>query len=233
MNDVMNTKAPDVYGAIADVMAKLAKTGISKDSKNTQQGYHFRGIDGFYNALATPLSEARLLILPRVLTRSVTERETKSGGALFYVVLEVEFDFVAASDGSKHVVRVVGEAMDSGDKATNKAMSAAYKYACMEAFCIPTEGDNDADSQTHEVKAALDHDPAEARKYMNLFIDALNADVEEQPKAEMIYSLRQELAGKHELFVAVADLMEAKQKRAIKTYVEQHAKWIGLHPSEK
>lgn len=41
--------------------------------------------------------------------------------------------------------------MDSGDKATNKAMSAAFKYACMQAFCIPTEGDNDADSKTHEV----------------------------------------------------------------------------------
>jgi hypothetical protein len=41
--------------------------------------------------------------------------------------------------------------MDSGDKATNKAMSAAYKYACMQSFCIPTEGDNDADAQTHQV----------------------------------------------------------------------------------
>ena len=44
--------------------------------------------------------------------------------------------------------------MDSGDKATNKAMSAAYKYAAMQAFAIPTEGDNDADSTTHEVIAA-------------------------------------------------------------------------------
>ena len=146
-------KVPLIYAAISEVMQKLSKTGISKDNKNTQQGYKFRGIDDVYNALAPVLSECRLLILPRVLTRSVTERETKNGGALFYVVLDVEFDFVSAVDGSKHVVRVVGEAMDSGDKATNKAMSAAYKYACMEAFCIPTEGDNDADAQTHEVKA--------------------------------------------------------------------------------
>lgn len=41
--------------------------------------------------------------------------------------------------------------MDSADKATNKAMSAAYKYAAMQAFCIPTEGDNDADAHTHDV----------------------------------------------------------------------------------
>ena len=45
--------------------------------------------------------------------------------------------------------------MDSGDKATNKAMSAAFKYAAFQAFAIPTESDNDADSTTHEVKADL------------------------------------------------------------------------------
>jgi hypothetical protein len=45
--------------------------------------------------------------------------------------------------------------MDSGDKATNKAMSAAYKYACFQAFSIPTEAKEDADYQTHEVKPTL------------------------------------------------------------------------------
>lgn len=142
-----------VYTAISGVMAKLAKVGISKDRNNTQQGYKFRGIDDVYNALAPHMSEEKLLILPRVLSRIVTERITQKGGTLFYVVLDVEFDFVSAVDGSKHTIRVCGEAMDSGDKATNKAMSAAYKYACMETFCIPTEGDNDADATTHEVKA--------------------------------------------------------------------------------
>jgi hypothetical protein len=44
--------------------------------------------------------------------------------------------------------------MDSGDKATNKAMSAAYKYAAFQMFAIPTEGDNDADGHTHEVVRA-------------------------------------------------------------------------------
>lgn len=168
---------PAIYGAIAEVMGKLAKVGISKDSKNTQQNYKFRGIDDVYNTLAPYLAEAKLLILPRVLSRSVIERESKSGGALFYVVLDVEFDLVAAADGSKHTVRVAGEAMDSGDKATNKAMSAAYKYACMETFCIPTEGDNDADAQTHEVKADGEwsrEDTARANAQAKRIIDAVN-----------------------------------------------------------
>lgn len=156
----MSDLVPKVYEAMSQVMAKLAKVGISKDQKNTQQNYKFRGIDDVYNALAQHLADAKLLILPRVMSRSVTERETQKGGVLFYVVLDVEFDFVSAIDGSKHVIKVPGEAMDSGDKATNKAMSAAYKYACMEAFCIPTEGDNDADATTHEGIRPSVHEPA-------------------------------------------------------------------------
>lgn len=145
------TEAPHVYTAIASVMAEMAKEGISKASKNTQQGYAFRGIDAVYNALAPKLASAGLCILPRVMAREMSERETRNGGVLFYTRLTVEFDIVSAKDGSKHTICTIGEAMDSADKSSNKAMSAAYKYAAFMAFCIPTEGDNDADSTTHEV----------------------------------------------------------------------------------
>jgi ERF superfamily len=140
-----------VYKSITAVMTGLAKEGITKDRKNKEQGYQFRGIDDVYNALSGLLSENNLCILPRVLSRDMKERQSKNGGALFNVVVEVEFDFVNAEDGSKHTVKTYGEAMDSADKATNKAMSAAYKYACIQAFCIPTEGDNDADATTPDV----------------------------------------------------------------------------------
>lgn len=143
---------PEVYAAIAGVIGDLAKHGISKDRRNTSQGqgFAFRGIDDVYNALSSLLSKYQLVMLPRVLSRTVTERQTQKGGTLFYVVLEVEYDLVSAKDGSHHTIRVFGEAMDSGDKATNKSMSAAYKYAALQTFCIPTEGDNDPDATTPE-----------------------------------------------------------------------------------
>ena len=127
----------------------MSKEGIAKGRKNQQQGYAFRGIDDVYAALAPHLAANGLCILPRVTGRETIERQTKAGGALFYTSLTVEFDFVAVADGSKHTVCTIGEAMDSGDKSSNKAMSAAYKYACFLAFAIPTEGDNDADAVTH------------------------------------------------------------------------------------
>lgn len=140
-----------VYAAISRVTEELAREGIAKARKNDQQGYRFRGIDDVYNAIAGVVAKHGLCILPRVTNREVTERATKNGGVMSYVVVDVEFDFVAAEDDSMHTIRVVGEAMDSADKATNKAMSAAMKYACLMAFQIPTEGDNDADATTPPV----------------------------------------------------------------------------------
>ncbi|ELY4141589.1 ERF family protein, partial [Cronobacter sakazakii] len=92
---------------------------------------------------------------PRITERTVTERTTPKGTVLFYVVVKAEFDFVSTKDGSVHTVVTYGEAMDSGDKATNKAMSIAYKYAAFQAFCIPTEETAiDADAEVHHIQPA-------------------------------------------------------------------------------
>jgi hypothetical protein len=152
-----------VYKAIAAVQGELSKVGISKDGQNTQQNYKFRGIDQVYGALSPLLAKHGLCVLPRIVEREMHERVTvkewngsKKESVLFYVTVTAEFDFVAVADGSSHTVRTYGEAMDSGDKATNKAMSAAYKYAAFMAFAIPTEGDNDADATTHDVAPRVD-----------------------------------------------------------------------------
>ena len=146
----------NVYQAINAIQADLCKEGIAKSRTNTQgSGYKFRGIDDVYNALSPLLAKHGLCILPRMIARSCEERASRAGGALFYVTVEAEFDFVSSKDGSSHIVRTYGEAMDSSDKATNKAMSAAYKYAALMTFGIPTEGDNDADAHTPELARGL------------------------------------------------------------------------------
>lgn len=144
--------ATNVFAKIAAVQGELAKVGIAKNRRNQQGGgYNFRGIDDVYSAMSPLLAAHGLVIIPRVTSRECVERASKNGGALFYVTVHAEFDFVSADDGSIHTAATFGEAMDSGDKATNKAMSAAYKYAAFMTFAIPTEGDNDADAHTPEV----------------------------------------------------------------------------------
>ena len=149
-----------VYQAIGAVSQALSTQGIGKTRLNTQgAGYKFRGIDDVLNALSSALVASGLVILPRCTERVVQERATKAGGAMFNVTCRVEFDLVSTEDGSKHTVCTYGEAMDSADKATNKAMSAAYKYLALLVFCIPTEAspETDADFSTHEVKADNSH----------------------------------------------------------------------------
>lgn len=145
------TLGTSVYAKIAAVQGELAKVGISKSRRNSQQGYNFRGIDEVYAALSPLLAANGLVIVPRVISRECVEGQTRKGDPLFRVTVHAEFDFVSAEDGSVHTAATFGEAMDSADKATNKAMSAAYKYAAFMTFAIPTEGDNDADAHTPEV----------------------------------------------------------------------------------
>lgn len=189
MNAQSKIAPAGVYAKIAAVQAALAKVGIGKNRCNQQQGYNFRGIDEVYNTLAPLLAEHGLAILPRILSREMVERKTAKGNPLFYVTVEAEFDFVSADDGSQHTVRTYGEAMDSADKATNKAMSAAYKYAAMMTFAIPTEGDNDADSTTHQVapEAMPDHEWARLVQ----LIEATKADTTAMLKYYAVPDLRQ------------------------------------------
>jgi hypothetical protein len=151
-----------IYQAMRAVMTDIGALGITKSRKNQQQGYSFRGIDEVYNEMNPLFAKHGVLMLPRVISSEQTDRMNKSGGLLIYTRLHIEFDFIATEDGSKHTVATVGEAMDSADKSSNKAMAAAYKYAAMMAFCIPTEGDNDADATTHQVAPKAAPSPVKA-----------------------------------------------------------------------
>ena len=141
-----------IYGLIAQAMKEIG--AIGKDSAATNNSgkfmYKFRGIDAVYNALNPVFGKLGLCMVPEVLEQTREERKTVSGGALIYSILKVKYTMYAP-DGSNVVAIVVGEGMDSGDKASNKAMSAAYKYACFQILCIPTEETIDPDADVHEV----------------------------------------------------------------------------------
>jgi len=165
--------APHVFVAIAQVMADLSIEGVAKSRRNSGQGYDFRGIDDMYNALAPILARRQLVISPRGLSRVCEERRTAKDAPIFYVNVAMEYTLTSAVDGSHMVVGpMYGEAMDSADKATNKAQSAAFKYMAMQQFCIPTEGDNDADASHYETTGARPPSgPSVAVQALKLSID--------------------------------------------------------------
>lgn len=150
-----------IFSAIPKVMSEIG--AIGKDRKNQMQGYNFRGIDDVYNTVQPALIKHGVFVLPEVIDQKREERTNTKGTTLLYTILTVRHRFVAA-DGSSVACVTVGEAMDSGDKSANKAMSAAMKYAIIETLCIPTEEDNDTENHTHHVapKAAPKPQPAAA-----------------------------------------------------------------------
>jgi hypothetical protein len=144
--------APQVYRAITAISAELAPLGIAKVHRNERDDYLYRSIDDVLNRLAPLLARHKLCVLPRVLDRITADRTGDGDVLLVHVALRVAFDLVSSADGSSHTVEAFGEAVDPSDKATAKAMSSAYKYAMLQAFCVPVTQIDDADRSTHRLR---------------------------------------------------------------------------------
>jgi len=147
--DITKEKTDGIYEAICNIMGEMG--AIGKTKKNTQgSGFMYRGVDDVMNTLQPLLSKYKVFLVPEMLEHVREERTARSGGALIYSICKIKYTFYAL-DGSNVQAIVIGESMDSGDKATNKAMSVAFKYACFQVFCIPTEEMKDPDNETHEI----------------------------------------------------------------------------------
>lgn len=147
----MNTEK--IHTALIAVMQKIE--AIGKDQRNQQQGFAFRGIDQIYNELHNILSDQGIVTLPQAGTIHTEERINAKGTALRFVQVHMTYTFMA-DDGSNISCSTYGEGMDSGDKATTKAMAIAHKYALLQTFLIPTQEQKDPDFETHEVKPKAD-----------------------------------------------------------------------------
>jgi len=130
---------------------------VGKNNTNTQQGYKFRGIDDMINALYPCLVKHEVFMTPKVVKEDREVREVhRSNGKVGYdkhVHLQVEYTFHAVDGSSITIGPITSEGLDSGDKATNKALSAALKYALIQTFAIPTEDMEEADNTSPEISA--------------------------------------------------------------------------------
>lgn len=142
------TKNPMIYEAICKVAEKVG--AIGKTARNQQQGFNYRGIDMVMNALHPAFVENGIFVVPQVIETTRENRMTAKGGNLTYTIAKVKYTFYA-KDGSSIEAIVYGEGMDTADKSTNKALSVAFKYACFQVFCIPTEEMKDPDADSYDV----------------------------------------------------------------------------------
>lgn len=150
MNGQTQTPAGTIHAKMVAVMREV--TAIPKGRRNEQQGYQFRGVDDVYAVVQPLLAKQGIGMTSEILENKYEERQSRSGGALVYRILRVRYTFYA-EDGSYVTTEVIGEGMDSGDKAANKAMSVAQKYAILQAFCIPTSDVKDPEVDSPHVAA--------------------------------------------------------------------------------
>ena len=140
-----------IYKAIAGVMEDIGAVGKEKEFRSNQGSYKFRGIDDVMNALHPAMVRNKIFVVPVILEQIREVRTSKMGTSMYVSICKIRYEFYA-EDGSCVSAVVIGEGMDTGDKATNKAMSIAFKYACFQVFCIPTEEMIDPDAERPELE---------------------------------------------------------------------------------
>lgn len=126
-----------IHAAIVKIMTEVG--AVKKDRVNTNQKYKFRGIADLYKACQPVMAANGVHVVPhQILDQQIKERASAGGGLLTHIWQRILFRFYH-TDGSWVPCETVGEAMDSGDKAANKCMSSAVKYALIVTFAIPEE----------------------------------------------------------------------------------------------
>lgn len=163
-------KTLETLGAISDVAKQVGAVG--KTGTNTSQNYKFRGVDAVINAVSPALREHGLVIWPELISVEYDTSISKSGTQQQMARLIVKYN-VQAIDGDPISGIVAAEAFDTGDKATAKAMSVAYRTFMIQLLCLPTdEPDPDESSYETRPKAA----PASATDWLKLAAEAKNID---------------------------------------------------------
>ena len=153
-------ETPTVVQALSAVMADVR--AVAKKERNTSQGggFYFRGIDAVVNAVGPALRTHGVVVTPHLDHIDRREGRTSKGGTLNYVAVIVTYTFTGPA-GDTMTATVPGEAFDSGDKATAKAMSVAFRTCLLQALTLPTdEADPDADVYDATVQHSTPRRPA-------------------------------------------------------------------------
>jgi hypothetical protein len=155
-----------IHAALVEAMKDIAKTGIAKTSRADLGGakVNYRGIESAMNEMSGILIRNGISVTPAYSDLTITERaKAEAGKATRFVTVKGSFRFAHMEDGSAVDCVTYGEAMDSGDKATIKAQSVAFRTALFQQFVVPTMA---IDPEETDEAALPDDALAEAQKGM-------------------------------------------------------------------
>jgi len=144
------TQQLNLYQKLAKITGEIGV--IAKDGNNQQQKYKYIEYETIAGKFRELFSKYGVVLIPSMVEQERSAITTSRGSSGVSTVCHFEFTVVNADKpDDRFVVKWQGEAADYGDKATNKAATAAVKYYLMRQFNISSKGDEDPDSQTPEV----------------------------------------------------------------------------------
>ena len=130
-----------LYRKILEVMKKV--NAVPKDKVNDFHKYAYTSEAAVIKAVREAMVEVGLIAIPEIL-----HTEEKTDGKTTVATIRYCLKVIDAETGAYENICVVGQGMDTGDKAYYKAITGANKYALMKLFQIPSTDDPEADIET-------------------------------------------------------------------------------------
>ena len=148
--------APTIQQALTAVMQDVGAVGKGRRIEQGPAKYAYRGIEDMLSKIQPAFVAHGIVCYPQVLSAEYRDGTTKNGGSTREATMHVRFVFLGPA-GDSIEVETIGEATDTSDKASNKAMTAAYKYALLLTLAIPTQLD---DQDAERIERGHHVDPA-------------------------------------------------------------------------
>lgn len=143
-------KVMNLYQKINKISVEIGV--MEKTGRNQSQGYSFIEQSVIVAKVRELCEKYGITIIPATIERRLDRfdvtRGTGKSGVDTHVQVKSEF-LIVNSDKPEENFSIVwdgGEAIDSGDKATNKAITASQKYFYMKLFNISDKEDSDLES---------------------------------------------------------------------------------------
>jgi hypothetical protein len=135
----------------AKLVAATKNIGVvDKRGTNTKQNYKFVKATDVANEVRAALIAAGVATIFDVESERMWEKQTQSGGTMFFCSVSLRGTFIDAETGETLSGRAVGWGSDSLDKAPYKAMTGALKYILRMNFLIPDEDDPEMDNRHYD-----------------------------------------------------------------------------------
>jgi len=223
----MTTAAkPSIAEALSKVMA--AVQGISKNQRVTSgpAQFSFRGVDAVVNVVGPVLREHGVIVVPHAVQEIREERyETSNKKQMHGVILHITWRFYGPA-GDFIEAASVGESSDSGDKASPKAHSVAYRTVLLQALCIPTD-EPDPDSQVHE-RITEEEREAQQRAASQQFVTDFTMRIGDAMTKVNVASLDGELRNRFH-----AGVIDTETARELKALLDRRQEQIDVEQADK